>query len=150
MPDLRALLSGRIGYALRLAHEAAQQSFAAALAGTGLAPVHADLLMLIGFNPGIKPSELADALARDRSSITGALHVLQERGLIRREATTRDRRASLLYLTEAGEEARRFVAAVADAHERLLDRIAGPDEKPRMMALLDRIGAALAEGGAGR
>jgi DNA-binding MarR family transcriptional regulator len=147
MPDHRARLAGRIAFELRLAHEAAQQSLAAALAEIGLGPVHADALTLIGAHPGIKPSELADALARDRSSITAALHALDQRGLLRRESAMRDRRTALLHLTPAGQEALRATAAIVDAHERLLDRIVGETDKPRVTEMLRRIAAALTDGG---
>lgn len=150
MSDHRARLADRLGLHLRLTHEAAQQSFAAALAGTGLAPVQADALALIGAHPGIKPSDLADALARDRSSITAALHALERRGLLRRETTSRDRRTALLHLTAAGQHTLQAVTAIAAAHEGLLDRIVGPDDKSRFVEVLRRIHAALAQGGSSR
>lgn len=147
MSDHPAPLTGKLGFHLRRAHEAAQQSLAAALAETGLAPVHADMLALIGAQPGIKPSQIAQLLGRDRSSITAALHVLEANGLIRRQATTRDRRATLLHLTDAGVTLLRSVSALVQAQDALLDRIVGPDDKSRMIGLLHRIHAMLAQGG---
>ena len=150
MSEHRARQADHVGLHLRLAQETAQQSLAAALADTGLAPVHADALMLIGAHPGIRPSDLAAALARDRSSITAALHALEQRGLVRRETTSRDRRTALLHLTAAGQHALQAVVAVAAAQERLLDRIVGPDDKSRFVEVLRRIHAALAQGGSPR
>lgn len=147
MSDHRAHLTGKLGFHLRLAHEAAQQSLAAALADTGLAPVHADTLALIGARPGIKPSDIAQALGRDRSSITAALHVLEANGLIQRQATTRDRRTTLLHLTDSGTGLLQAISPVVQAQDALLDRIIGPDDKSRLIELLHRIHATLAQGG---
>ena len=147
MSDHRAHLTGKLGFHLRLAHEATQQTLAAALAETGLAPVHADTLALIGMHPGIKPSEIAQALGRDRSSITAALHALEGNGLVRRQATTRDRRTALLYPTDAGSVALQTISAVVQSQDALLDRIIGPDDKVRLIELLHRIHATLTPGG---
>lgn len=143
-------LTARLSFHLRLAHEAVQQSFAAALIDTGLAPVHAEALTLIGAHPGIKPSELAEALGRDRSSITAALHVLQQHHLVDRTATTRDRRATLLHLTDAGQQILAIVNAIAAEQERLLDQALGAEDRPGVIAALHRMRAALAPGGTGR
>ncbi len=147
MSDHRAHLTDRLAFHLRLAHEAAQQSLAAALADTGLAPPHADALALIGAHPGIKPSQLAQVLGRDRSSITAVLHTLERNGLVTRTATTRDRRSTLLHLTDAGRAALQTAAAAAAEQERLLDRIVGEDDKLRLIEVLHRIHATLAQGG---
>lgn len=134
-----------LGFHLRLAHEAAQRRIAAGIAATGLEPVHAEVLAVIGENPGTIPSLIAEAIGRDRSSITGTLHVLSDRGLIQRERTRRDRRAFLLRLTEAGEAMHQRLRQHVAAHDALLDRIAGED-KPALLEQLRRITTALADG----
>ena len=134
-----------VGFHLRMAHEAAQRHLAAGIAETGLEPAHAEVLAVIGENPGIIPSLIADAIGRDRSSITGTLHVLSDHGLIQRERTRRDRRAFLLRLTEAGEAMHhRLKVHIAD-HDALLDRVVGED-KAAVLAQLRRITTALAKG----
>jgi DNA-binding MarR family transcriptional regulator len=150
MQDPREGFADKLGHHLRLAHEAAQQRYALALADTALTPIHAEALTLIAEHPGIKPSQLAGLLRRDRSSITAALHALDRRGLIRREATMRDRRSALLHVTETGRQSAAAVALLAQSHERLLDRIVGQDDKPRLVELLRRVAGALAEGGSPR
>jgi len=137
-----------LGFHLRMAHEAAQRRSAAGIAATGLETAHAEALAVIGENPGTMPSMIAEALGRDRSSITGTLHVLADRGLIQRERTRRDRRAFLLRLTEAGEVMLRRLQQHAAEHDALLDRIAGAD-KPALLEHLRRITAALADGDRG-
>ena len=134
-----------VGFHLRRAHEAAQQKFAASLADTGLMPIHAEVLAMIGDNPGTIPSVVADALGRDRSSVTGILRTLTDRALIERARTIRDRRAALLQLSPTGEAMLQRLHAHAAASEAALDRILGPD-KPALLALLRHISAVLAEG----
>ena len=136
MADYSARFADTLSYHLRLAHERVQQGFSAALAQGNLAPIQAELLRLIGSHPGIKPSDVADALARDRSSITAALHTLTQHALIRREASRRDRRIVQLHLTEVGQQVLGVVTQAMDAQEQLLDRIVGPDDKPRLIELL--------------
>lgn len=143
-PTRLGRLGDSIGFHLRMAHEAAQRNIAAGMAETGLDPAHAEVLAVIAENPGIIPSAVADAVGRDRSSITGTLHVLTDRGLIERERTRRDRRATLLKLSEAGAALHHRLLDMAAAHDALLDRIAGED-KPALLAQLRRITTALAD-----
>src|ERR1700722_14524633 len=114
-----------VGFHLRRSHEVAQQHVAASLADTGLMPIHAEVLAVIGDNPGTIPSVVANALGRDRSSVTGILRTLLERALIERARTTRDRRAALLQLTPAGEAMLQRLQQRAAACDAALDRILG-------------------------
>lgn len=134
-----------VGFHLRRTHEVAQQHVAASLADSGLTPIHAEVMALIGDNPGTIPSVVADSLGRDRSSVTGILRTLIDRGLIERARTMRDRRAALLRLTQAGEATLQRLQAQVAACDATLDHILGED-KPALLELLRRISAALAEG----
>ena len=133
-----------IGFHLRRAHEAAQRRMAADIADLGLEPTLAEALAIIGENPGTLPSLVAEALGRDRSSITATLHTLDRLGLIRRERTGRDRRAFLLSLTHEGETLYHRFKHIAAANSALLDRIVGPD-KPALLGHLRRITQALVD-----
>ncbi len=143
-PTRLGRLTNSVGFHLRMAHEAALRNLAARIADTKLDPAHAEVLAVIGENPGIIPSAIADAVGRDRSSITGTLHVLANRGLIQRERTRSDRRAFLLRLSADGEAMHRRLRELATAHDAMLDRIAGAD-KPQLLAQLRRITTALAD-----
>lgn len=134
-----------VGFHLRRSHEVAQRLVAASLADTGLAPIHAEVLAMMGDNPVTIPSVIADALGRDRSSVTGILRTLLDRDLIERARTTRDRRSALLRLTPAGEAMLQRLQLRAAASDAALDRILGED-KPALLEQLRRIIAALAEG----
>jgi DNA-binding MarR family transcriptional regulator len=55
--------------------------------------------------PGMKVSELAQALSIHASTASNLLHKIEKAGLIRRERNSADQRVVRLYLTEAGEKA---------------------------------------------
>jgi DNA-binding MarR family transcriptional regulator len=132
-------------FRLRRTHEATLQHAVDALAETGLLPIHVEVLAFINDNPGTIPSVVADALGRDRSSITGILRTLSEQGLIERARTIRDRRAALLTISSAGHAALEQALARTAASEAVLDRVLGQD-KPAFLDQLHRIVAALAKG----
>ena len=137
--------AGSVGFHLRRAQEAVQQHTAAALADIGLLPIHAEVLAFISDNPGTTPSVVAEALGRDRSSVTGILRTLLDQGLVDRARTIRDRRAALLSLTPAGEAILPQLLQRTAASEAALDRVLGQG-KPVFLEHLHHVTVALAEG----
>jgi DNA-binding MarR family transcriptional regulator len=67
-----------------------------------LAPQQMIALRMLGAGPS-KMSDLADALFCDSSNVTGIVDRLEERGLVRRQSSKKDRRVKLLILTKDGE-----------------------------------------------
>lgn len=73
-----------------------------------LAPQQAIALRVLG--AGARPmGELAKVLFCDSSNVTGITDRLEERGLVRREASEGDRRVKLLVLTDEGEKVRQEI-----------------------------------------
>jgi DNA-binding MarR family transcriptional regulator len=70
-----------------------------------LAPQQMIALRMLGSGPR-KMSELANALFCDNSNVTGIVDRLEERGLLRRKASKKDRRVKWLILTKEGERMR--------------------------------------------
>jgi DNA-binding MarR family transcriptional regulator len=70
-----------------------------------LAPQQMIALRMLGPGPR-KMSDLADALFCDSSNVTGIVDRLEERRLVRRESSKKDRRVKLLVLTAEGERVR--------------------------------------------
>jgi len=62
------------------------------------------MLWEIFSNPGLKVSELADALIIHASTCSNLLDKLQEAGMVRRDRTGRDQRTVRVFLTEQGEK----------------------------------------------
>jgi DNA-binding MarR family transcriptional regulator len=93
------LLSGLLGYHLRLAQQAVFRDFAESVAD--LSPGRVGILLLIEANPGVTQSRLAQAVGLDRSTMVGVLHFLEARGLVERRRGE-DRRTNGLWLTRMG------------------------------------------------
>ena len=79
---------------------------------------------------------LAQAINADKSRIIGVLDDLQQRGLIRRQPDTADRRVHLLSLTSAGDKLRRSVeAAIRDSEEEVLAGLPPADRETFLRSL---------------
>ncbi|MEZ5800560.1 MAG: MarR family transcriptional regulator [Nitratireductor sp.] len=74
-------------------------------AGYDVTPVQYAALVAISANPGIDQATLAGLIAYDRVTIGGVLDRLEQKGMVRRETSSRDRRARVLHMTNDGEAA---------------------------------------------
>src|SRR5882757_10365224 len=68
-------------------------------AGYDLTPVQYAALTAIGTQPGIDQATLAGLIAYDRTTITGVVDRLVQKGLLVRQASRTDRRAHALEIT---------------------------------------------------
>ena len=93
-----------------------RDAFVGAAAKLRLTPSQAHLLLSLDPKEERPMSALAGALACDPSNVTGIVDRLEARGLIRRRASTEDRRVKRLALTSRGERLR----------ARLMDRMVPP------------------------
>ena len=75
-------------------------------------------LLLVGANPGIRPSMLAHIIRKDRSAMGKLLEAMGEAGLVEQRVSPKERRARELYLKPEGEALRNRVRAVALAQDR--------------------------------
>ena len=132
-------LDGLLGFHLRMASAAVARDFAATLDALGLTQKQCAVLELIAANPQVSQIDMAAALGMDRATMMAVVDRLDDRGLVLRAASQRDRRRQELTLSEPGltllREARRRIAR----HERrFLDRL-GPERAARLMQLLPAI-----------
>jgi DNA-binding MarR family transcriptional regulator len=128
-----------LGFHLRMAQIASFQAFAREVGEVDLPPGRFALLTLIGRNPGISQTVLSRAAGRDKSTLTPALRDLKRRGLIARDRLARDKRSYHLTLTAGGEATLLRLTECAARHDRNLDRIVGPRDKPRLLRMLRKI-----------
>lgn len=94
------------GHLIRRLHQLSSMVFARRVreAGYDLTPVQFCALDMLRFNPGIDQAGLAQAIAKDRATIGGVVDRLEQKGLVKRPVSRRDRRARALFLTAKGEE----------------------------------------------
>lgn len=130
-----------VGFNLRMAQESAFQAFSDLSAEIGESPGRFATLTLIGRNPGISQTELSLASGRDKSSLTPVVEDLVRRGQVERKRMESDRRTYRLNLTVAGKKTLTLMTRCARRHERNLDRVIGPRDRKRFLAVLKRITA---------
>ena len=111
-------------------------------AGYDLTPVQYAALATIRTNPGIDQVTLAGLIAYDRTTITGVVDRLVQKGLLVRNASSRDRRARELQITEAGRRTLRGIEPAVEAAQRTMLRGLTEKEGADLMRLLRKAIAA--------
>lgn len=111
-------------------------------AGFDLTPVQYAALVAIRTNPGIDQVTLAGLIAYDRTTITGVVDRLVQKGLLVRHSSSRDRRARELQITEAGKRTLRGITPAVEAAQRTMLRGLTVKERADLMRLLRKAIAA--------
>ena len=97
----------------------------------GFGRAHHRILHFVGRNPGMKVAELLKLLNITKQSLSRVLSTLVEKGHIRQDIGTQDRRQRLLHLTDQGQD--------------LLDKIA-EHQKEHMLKAFETAGSQSVEG----
>lgn len=111
-------------------------------AGFDLTPVQYAALAAIRANPGIDQITLAGLIAYDRTTITGVVDRLVQKGLLARNPSSRDRRARELQVTEAGKRTLRGIRPAVEAAQRTILRGLTEKEGADLMRLMRKAIAA--------
>ncbi|MGJ4945768.1 MarR family winged helix-turn-helix transcriptional regulator [Bradyrhizobium sp. HKCCYLS1011] len=111
-------------------------------AGFDLTPVQYAALAAIHANPGIDQITLAGLIAYDRTTITGVIDRLVQKGLVLRQASSRDRRARELQITEAGQQTFRAITPAVEAAQQIMLRGLTEMEARELVRLLKKAIAA--------
>lgn len=133
------LLPQLIGFNLRFAQVSVFQHFTAKLGTYGISAPQFGTLLLIGSNPGVSQSSVAEALRFDRSTLVQIIDRLEHRNLVVREVSARDRRSHALKLTDQGETLLTALQALALEHEDEMARGLEDGERDTLIRLLERI-----------
>ena len=133
------LLPQLIGYNLRCAQVALFQHFNHSFDGTEISPPQLGTMILIEANPGISQSAVAGALRFDRSTLVQIIDRLEDRGLVVREVSPRDRRSHALKLTGDGAEMLGDLKQRALAHEASIAHSLSADDRKSLVRLLSQI-----------
>jgi DNA-binding MarR family transcriptional regulator len=131
-----------VGYRLRRAQLIVFKEFSEAFSELELRPADFAVLALMADNPGRKQAEIAAALGIKRANFVALINGLAERGLVERRQKEDDKRSHALFLTDCGHEfATRMNEIQREFEQQLIDRLGGPAERDKLIALLDRIGS---------
>jgi DNA-binding MarR family transcriptional regulator len=133
--------TGRVGQLLFVAQQAAQALATGRLEPLGLSPRAWGVLSTLAESGPLTQIELATTMAIDRTAMVYLLDDLEQRALVERVRSPRDRRAFLIHLTPGGRDAqRRAAAALHGAAETLLAPL-DEAERRHLVDLLARIAA---------
>jgi DNA-binding MarR family transcriptional regulator len=107
-------------------------------AGYDLTPVQYAALAAVSGNPGMDQVTLAGLIAYDRTTITGVVDRLVQKGLVARQASNRDRRARELRISDAGRRTLRGIAPAVEAAQRIMVHGLTAKEAKELVRLLQK------------
>ncbi len=128
-----------VGYALRRAQAAVSRSFVATFADLDVRQTQLGLLSVVHASPGIKPSRAGALLGIKRANVGPLIETLEQRELVRREASANDRRSQALFLTTAGMALLQELYRREAVHEALIASLLNATERAQLLALLGRV-----------
>jgi DNA-binding MarR family transcriptional regulator len=132
-------LTDYLGYALRRAQMSAVAEFLEAFKEIDLRPTQFAVLILINENPGVRQTEVCDALGIQKANFVPLLNELERRGLALRKSVAADRRSSALHLTPLGNVTLHRARTIHDAYEsRFVTRL-GRRGRDQLLALLNKV-----------
>ncbi len=111
-------------------------------AGYDLTPVQYAALAAVNGNPGIDQVTLAGLIGYDRTTITGVVDRLVQKGLVARQESSRDRRARELKITEPGRRTLRGITPAVEEAQRIMVRGLTDKEAKELVRLLQKAIAA--------
>ena len=132
--------SGRIGAFIHRIAQSSARALQIKLAPLGLTNAQFFILRCLSDEIGQTQKELADKLEIKSPSLTVMLNPLEEKGLIRREISSEDARAKLIFLTEQGKEFLqwRIQPIIRELEEKLLSGFSD-HERNMLSGFLDRM-----------
>jgi DNA-binding MarR family transcriptional regulator len=111
-------------------------------AGHDLTPVQYAALTVVESHPAIDQATLAGLIAYDRTTITGVVDRLVQKGLLVRQANNRDRRVRELQITDEGRRILSGIEPAVEAAQRIMLRGLTTKEAAEFLRLLRKVIAA--------
>ena len=111
-------------------------------AGYDLTSVQYAALATVSLHKGIDQATLAGLIAHDRTTIGGVVDRLEQKGLILRRTSSRDRRARELDITDTGRIMLEKIEPYVERAQQLMLRGLSPGEAEQMLRLLRKAIAA--------
>ena len=133
-----------MGYRIKLLSQILGRKFQERLDPYDLTPFHWVVLCCLWEEDGLPTCSLGERLQQVGGTITGVLDRMEQRGLVRRERDTRDRRIYRIWLTEEGRQLREELPPIAlDIAEQAMKGVSR-DDREQFSAILDQAIANLA------
>lgn len=126
------------GYAVRRAQLSIYDDFAATLGVDGITPQRFSSLVIIGSNPGISQTRLAEVMGIARSGVVSIIDNFEQAGLVERQDSG-DRRSYMLRLTPDGQrQLKKYKTAVREHDDRVAQQLSA-DERQQLRNLLGKL-----------
>jgi DNA-binding MarR family transcriptional regulator len=132
-------LTTYLGYTLRRAQMSAVAAFLEAFREIELRPTQFAVLTIINENPGIRQSEVCDALGIQKANFVPLLNELERRGLAQRKPSAADRRSSALHLTPLGGATLARARTIHESYENRFVARLGRRGCDQLLALLNKL-----------
>ncbi|NGY81213.1 winged helix-turn-helix transcriptional regulator [Bacillus megaterium] len=105
----------------------------------GMTPVRGSIINVLDTQKGMTQKELAEAIDKKQTTFVEMMYAMEEKGLIKRTFSERDRRLHYLFLTEKGEELKKTLAPlVKDAHLFVVRQLSN-EEIDQLKILLNKV-----------
>ncbi len=128
-----------INYMLTRAQNSVHQYFKSRLAFYDLTPVQYSVLKCLWDSGDQLPSQIAQTICLDSSTVTGILDRMEKKGLIQRVHSITDRRAVNVHILPAGSELQKGVEeTIQEANDQVLTDL-GAEASAALLADLDTI-----------
>jgi DNA-binding MarR family transcriptional regulator len=127
------------GFLLAKAHQRLYAYFREEFCDYPITPPQFALLAFLWRRDGLSQRELSERTEVDRTTIGGLVDRLEKAGLVSRRPNPADRRAYLVYLTEAGKGLEKELTPLA---LRIRERVTGglaPGEYEKLCELLEKL-----------
>lgn len=134
-----AALRRLVGYHMKRAFNVVQADLARTLKPFDLRMLTYSALVLIKDNPGLRQSQLADAMDMERPNLVVIIDELEQRELIIRDRMPNDRRAYALVVTLQGRQLCDKAVKSVVAHEEHLLGSLNADARANLLAALKLI-----------
>ena len=134
------VLDDLVGYALRRAQLRIYLDFFQALEPWEITPPRFSAMTLIHQNPGLKLTDLAQAMGIARSGAVQVVRALEKLGYVQRTDSSFDRRAHSLALSAKGGQAFRDIQAAIRAHDARISARLNPQDQQELRRLLSLLG----------
>lgn len=139
LPEGLGAIGDILGFHIRLAHGAVYRHFSDTFSDLDLTQKQVSVLWLVDDHPGMAQADLGRTLQMDRATVMAIVNRLQAKGLLKRGASTTDRRRQTLTLTDTGQEALREARRAVESHEAWLKARFSLAEVRTLIGLLSRI-----------
>lgn len=132
------ILEELTGYAVRRAQLSIYDDFAATLGVEGITPQRFSSLVIIGSNPGISQTRLAEVMGIARSGVVSIIDGFEQAGLLERQDSG-DRRSYNLQLTREGQrQLKKYKMAVKQHDDRVTQQLTEA-ERQQLRELLGKL-----------